>query len=660
MRSLVQAQSLQQPSFTPMSPGFLKRNCGCDKSVGVSEKESQFQSQQQHRQRPSVWPPAFSKMSPVLHEALPSLSPKTQSRLKIGQPNDKYEQEADRIADQVIQMPGPSLPRQIGTEEEKEATLQATPIAGQISPLIQRQVDSEEEEEEDATLQTKRSSNPSINATPAIQSGAQAIQQSIGQPLPSNVRTFMEPRFGQDFSGVHIHTTGQAPQLAHSLNARAFTVGNHIAFAQGAFNPHTSGGQSLIAHELVHTLQQGKGASSHNTLQRAPDNTNARPTCTQSEEEETELNRARRPLIHSILTGWLRKVENKNLKVGPLRRLRARRARRICLLSLCGDSDFSLTDNALIQKLQAFDLATDKGKAYGVCSRLGNVSAPTDTATPQEDAEETEETICPDFKMPPASQGKTLWVLGDFKKPAVWNNQHREAKAMVGDHTWSPSTEDFRAAAGGKGEVIGSVKALADKIKAQGKKGVSELNLVGHGNDSYLALSGKIFPPGEEIIDEYGDEDERPISTARVNFNETGLVNGYALSVDGAAGMDLKPYFAPGAVINLYACNTATLSVLPAGIAKQLCTVVYRSDDTISYCPHINNKNPKKLKIVSRNKVYVEGTGTETSSSTTRTCQNSQKDGFEALKLRQVKPGALTQKRRKQPISLDFDDLSSL
>ncbi|MEM1251931.1 MAG: DUF4157 domain-containing protein [Cyanobacteria bacterium P01_H01_bin.21] len=647
----LQNKSGPQPSVTSAKSGMLQRKCSCGKTAGLTKKCSDCESKKLELWKQEVAQVNRQESPPVIHDLI-------QPQLKVGKPNDRYEQEADRIANQVTQMPQPEVQRQIETKEEEEETLQTKPTVSHIPSLVQRQVESEEEEEE--TLQAKNFPNLLPTITPDIQSGVQTLQQSSGQPLPPNVRSFMEPRFGQDFSGVRVHTTGRASQIAHSLHARAFTVGNHIAFAQGNFRPHTSIGQNLIAHELVHTLQQGKGTSSHNTLQRAPDDTNTRPACTQSEEEETELNRARSPIIHSILMRWLRRVDNKDLRVGSLPRLRARRARRVCLLSLCGDPDFSLTNNALAQKLQAFDLETDKGKAHGVCSRLSNVSTPTDTAAAPEETEEAEETICPDFKMPPASQGKTLWILGDFKKPAVWNNQHREAKAMVGDHTWSPSTDDFRAAAGGKGEVIGSVKALADKIKAQGKKGVSELNLVGHGNDSYLALSGKIFPPGQEIIDEYGDEDERPIDTARVNFADAGLVNGYELSPNGSAGMDLKPYFAPGAVINLYACNTATLSVLPAGIAKQLCTLVRRSDDTISYCPHINNRNPKKLKIVSRNKVYVEGTGTETDSKATRTCQNSQKNGFEALKLRPVKPGALTKKRRKNPINLELDDLSSL
>lgn len=81
--------------------------------------------------------------------------------------------------------------------------------------------------------------------------------KSGGAPLPPAVRNFMAPRFGADFSGVRIHTSAQAGQLSTALNARAFTVGQHIFFGQGQFAPDTQAGRELIAHELTHIIQQG-------------------------------------------------------------------------------------------------------------------------------------------------------------------------------------------------------------------------------------------------------------------------------------------------------------------------------------------------------------------------------------------------------------------
>lgn len=75
-------------------------------------------------------------------------------------------------------------------------------------------------------------------------------------PLPDEVRSFMEPRFGADFSGVKVHTDAQADQLNRSVQARAFTTGQDVFFRQGEYNPASRGGQELIAHELTHVVQQ--------------------------------------------------------------------------------------------------------------------------------------------------------------------------------------------------------------------------------------------------------------------------------------------------------------------------------------------------------------------------------------------------------------------
>lgn len=83
-----------------------------------------------------------------------------------------------------------------------------------------------------------------------------------GQPLDSATRTFMEPRFGHDFSQVRVHANTQSAKSARSMNALAYTVGNNIAFAENQYAPDTRNGRSLIAHELTHVIQQrGAGNS---------------------------------------------------------------------------------------------------------------------------------------------------------------------------------------------------------------------------------------------------------------------------------------------------------------------------------------------------------------------------------------------------------------
>ena len=85
------------------------------------------------------------------------------------------------------------------------------------------------------------------------------VLRSPGQPLDENTRGFFEPRFGQDFSGVRVHTDGQAAQSSESLNARAYTVGQNIVFGAGYYRPGNMAGQRLLAHELTHVLQQTHG-----------------------------------------------------------------------------------------------------------------------------------------------------------------------------------------------------------------------------------------------------------------------------------------------------------------------------------------------------------------------------------------------------------------
>ena len=78
-----------------------------------------------------------------------------------------------------------------------------------------------------------------------------------GQPLSGAVRGRMEPAFGANFAGVRVHTDAEAARLSNQLNARAFTIGEHVAFGGGEFQPGTIAGDALIAHELAHVVQQG-------------------------------------------------------------------------------------------------------------------------------------------------------------------------------------------------------------------------------------------------------------------------------------------------------------------------------------------------------------------------------------------------------------------
>ncbi|CAG0999566.1 hypothetical protein BURK2_02905 [Burkholderiales bacterium] len=152
-------------------------------------------------------------------------SPAMQAKLTVGAPDDIHEQEADRLADQVMRMPEPSCPESI---------------------------------EGDEAVRTKEAGGYESEAPSGLETDLDAMRGS-GTPLSEAERSFFEPRFGADFSRVRLHTGPAAEELAGALSARAFTVGADIAFGTGEYAPASAEGQRLLAHELTHVVQQGEG-----------------------------------------------------------------------------------------------------------------------------------------------------------------------------------------------------------------------------------------------------------------------------------------------------------------------------------------------------------------------------------------------------------------
>jgi hypothetical protein len=230
-----------------------------------------------------------------------------QTKLTVGSAGDRYEQEADRVAEQVMAMPAPrSAPSSVQRAAEEEEEVQTRPLAASITPLVQRQEVPEEEEiqtkplvqrqeapeeeevqtkplvqrqevpeeeevqtkplvqrqevPEEEEVQTKplvqRRGDGSFEASPELESHL-AAHKGGGSPLPEDVRAYMEPRFGADFGGVRVHTGGEAAQLNRALSAQAFTHGQDIYLGEGRYGPDSDAGKRLLAHELAHTLQQG-------------------------------------------------------------------------------------------------------------------------------------------------------------------------------------------------------------------------------------------------------------------------------------------------------------------------------------------------------------------------------------------------------------------
>ena len=234
-----------------------------------------------------------------------------QMKLSVSQPNDPHEHEADHTAERVMRMTDTDIsPKGVDTQSvtshsESVSTkptpsviapiLQQKPIAADISS-IQRQAATLEHvapvEDKKEPLQRKANdgqsfaaapppplSNPTDNSpknadttisraanngettattTPSFEATLKS-RQGLGSPMPDGIRSFMEPRFGADFSRVRLHTDHNAARLTRQVQAQAFAFGDNIYFANGKFSPNTQSGQQLLAHELTHTIQQGSG-----------------------------------------------------------------------------------------------------------------------------------------------------------------------------------------------------------------------------------------------------------------------------------------------------------------------------------------------------------------------------------------------------------------
>lgn len=167
-----------------------------------------------------------------------------QCRLSVGAPDDPLEQEADYMADRVMRMPEPAFIQRRCAHCEEEEKARLKPLASFIQ---------------------KKGNDSGTKASASVSRQIDASRGN-GSTLATPVKSFMESRFGADFSGVKIHTGSDAVQMSRELNAQAFTVGGDIYFNEGKYNPQSDSGKHLLAHELTHTLQQSGGGSQVNRV----------------------------------------------------------------------------------------------------------------------------------------------------------------------------------------------------------------------------------------------------------------------------------------------------------------------------------------------------------------------------------------------------------
>ncbi len=186
--------------------------------------------------------PLFRGLSYEWEGKKPQRGIPVQAKLMVGKADDRFEEEADRVAAEVVQQIDGQAPQPLSQGE-----------------MVQR------EEMEEERLQRKQS----VASLSVVEGGMAApaeLERAIqgargsGQPLAESVREPMEQAFGADFSGVRVHKDAQSDALNQSLSSRAFTTGEDIFFRQGEYEPGSLGGQELLAHELTHVVQQSGGA----------------------------------------------------------------------------------------------------------------------------------------------------------------------------------------------------------------------------------------------------------------------------------------------------------------------------------------------------------------------------------------------------------------
>lgn len=202
------------------------------------------------------------KSDTVNHDTLPGAlskwyktnQPNIQAKLEVSSPDDSYEQEANSVADQVVGMSDKPENAKVNRKEASSLQLQdekEEPIQAQ---LIQRQTQEEEKPIQASRISTLTGTQSNVDTIGLKDRLSSTSGQ--GSPLPDNTRTSMENSFGVDFGQVRVHTDTNAVQMNKELGAQAFTHGNDIYFNSGKYNPESSSGKHLLAHELTHTVQQ--------------------------------------------------------------------------------------------------------------------------------------------------------------------------------------------------------------------------------------------------------------------------------------------------------------------------------------------------------------------------------------------------------------------
>lgn len=197
------------------------------------------------------------------------------AKLAVSEPGDAVEREADAVADKVMRMPDPAgqaggAGGAGGAGQAGGAQAGAKPVTPAVNTGHPSPASTEGTRGGLATSAGKAAPEVAREVAPGAEKDAAgrlsvptdfASRLGSGEPLDASTRAFFEQRMGQDLSGVRVHTDANAQQAATQIGAKAFTFGQHIAFAGAQYEPGTAQGKALLAHELAHVLQQQQSVS---------------------------------------------------------------------------------------------------------------------------------------------------------------------------------------------------------------------------------------------------------------------------------------------------------------------------------------------------------------------------------------------------------------
>jgi Domain of unknown function (DUF4157)/HNH/Endo VII superfamily toxin with a SHH signature len=282
-REVVETENVQRETTFNDSLTPLQNNSAVQRSCTNCEDEKEKESQPEKA---------------VQREAIP-----TAVNLPESQPDAPIQRQT-RGDDEKLEGAEPEstpIQRQIEDEDEKEQKpfVQRSIWSSNhfnISNVVHR-ICAECQSDKDKQAQLIHRQSSAVHTPPPVNAKVTSAIQSLdgaGRPLPLNSRAFFEPRFGVDFGHVRIHTDTRAIETAHSINARAFTFGRHIAFGAGEYSPDTDAGKHVLAHELTHVVQQ-TGASEPEQSAASPKEVHRLPD---SEQLQRGID------VYDLLDGW--------------------------------------------------------------------------------------------------------------------------------------------------------------------------------------------------------------------------------------------------------------------------------------------------------------------------------------------------------------------